>query len=42
LPQESGKLYVTDGGCETWMFFHEGFNLPVFANWTILHQEGGG
>ena len=37
LPQLSGDLYLTDGGLETTLIFHEGFQLPDFA--TLLSLQ---
>ena len=31
LPQLDGGLFLTDGGLETTLIFHEGFELPMFA-----------
>lgn len=41
LPQLSGDLFLTDGGIETTLIFHEGFELPDFAAFDLLkHREG--
>jgi S-methylmethionine-dependent homocysteine/selenocysteine methylase len=32
---------LTDGGIETVLLFHEGFDLPCFASFPLLEQEGG-
>jgi len=33
--------FITDGGLETTLIFHEGFDLPCFAAFTVLeHDEG--
>lgn len=41
LPQLSGDLFLTDGGIETTLIFHEGFELPDFAAFDLLkHGEG--
>ena len=31
LPQLGGDLFLTDGGIETTLIFHEGLELPFFA-----------
>ena len=41
LPQLSGELFLTDGGIETTLIFHDGFELPEFAAFDILKQEAG-
>lgn len=41
LPQLSGGLFLTDGGIETTLIFHEGFELPDFAAFDLLRQEKG-
>ena len=41
LPQLSGDLYLTDGGIETTMIFHENIVLPHFAAFTLLNNQEG-
>ncbi|MBT8124467.1 MAG: homocysteine S-methyltransferase family protein [Gammaproteobacteria bacterium] len=41
LPQLAGDLFLTDGGLETTMLFHEGFDLPHFAVFPLLEDEKG-
>ncbi len=41
LPQLSGDLFLTDGGIETTMLFHEGLDLPHFAAFHLLNDEKG-
>ncbi len=41
LPQLSGDLFLTDGGLETVMIFHEGLDLPEFAAFDLLKSEIG-
>lgn len=41
LPQLSGDLFLTDGGIETTMLFHEGFELPYFAAFHLLNDQKG-
>lgn len=41
LPVLSGDLFLTDGGIETTLIFHEGFDLPEFAAFDLIrHQKG--
>jgi S-methylmethionine-dependent homocysteine/selenocysteine methylase len=41
LPQLSGDLFLTDGGIETTLIFHEGLELPFFASCDLLkHRDG--
>ena len=32
LPLEDGRLFLTDGGMETDLIFHQGIDLPSFAS----------
>jgi S-methylmethionine-dependent homocysteine/selenocysteine methylase len=41
LPQLSGDLFLTDGGIETTLIFHEGLALPDFAAFDLLRHEAG-
>jgi S-methylmethionine-dependent homocysteine/selenocysteine methylase len=42
LPQLSGdRLFLTDGGLETVLVFHKGFDLPQFASFPLLEEEPG-
>lgn len=41
LPQLSGDLFLTDGGIETTMIFHEGLDLPYFAAFHLLNDKKG-
>lgn len=41
LPQLSNDIFLTDGGFETTLVFHEGFELPAFAAFTLLKTEKG-
>ena len=41
LPQLGTGLYLTDGGIETTLIFHEGFELPDFAAFHLLHTKRG-
>lgn len=39
LPQASGQLFLTDGGIETTLIFHERLELPYFAAFILLEQN---
>lgn len=41
LPQLEGGLYLTDGGLETTLIFHEGWDLPIGEAFTLLESERG-
>ncbi len=41
LPQLGGGLFLTDGGIETTLIFHEGLDLPLFAAFDLLKDEEG-
>ena len=41
LPQLSARLFLTDGGLETSLIFHEGYNLPQFAAFDLLKDPWG-
>ena len=41
LPQLGGGLYLTDGGIETTLIFHEGLELPDFAAFHLLKTPTG-
>jgi len=41
LPQLEGGLFLTDGGLETCLLFHEGLELPCFAAFDLLKHEAG-
>jgi len=38
---EPGALMMTDGGMETVLLFHDGFELPCFASFPLLAEEAG-
>ena len=40
LPQLSGMPFLTDGGLETTMIYHEGIELPEFAAFVMLDDPG--
>ena len=41
LPQLAGTLFLTDGGIETTLIFHEGLELPDFAAFHLLETPQG-
>ncbi len=41
LPQLDGDLYLTDGGIETSLIFHDGLDLPLFAAVELLRSDEG-
>ena len=42
LPQLSGdRLFITDGGLETTLIFHQGLDLPLFAAFDLLKTRRG-
>jgi S-methylmethionine-dependent homocysteine/selenocysteine methylase len=41
LPQLDGRLFLTDGGIETVLIFHEGLDLPAFAAFDLLKDDAG-
>lgn len=41
LPQLDGGLYLSDGGIETTLIFHQGWDLPDFAAFHLLKTSEG-
>jgi homocysteine S-methyltransferase len=41
LPQLSDKVFLTDGGMETTLIFHEGLDLPQMMAFPLLEQPEG-
>jgi S-methylmethionine-dependent homocysteine/selenocysteine methylase len=41
LPQLGSRLFLTDGGIETTLIFHDGLDLPHFAAFHLLRDEAG-
>ena len=41
LPQTEGGTFLTDGGIETVLIFHEGIDLPAFAAFPLVDHEHG-
>src|SRR5262245_2467758 len=41
VPQIDDGLFLTDGGLETDLIFHQGLELPEFAAFPLLEDEAG-
>jgi len=41
LPQLTDTPFLTDGGLETTLIFHDGHDLPHFAAYDLLTRDGG-
>lgn len=41
LPMLGDRLFLTDGGLETTLIFHEGLELPEFASFHLLRDKAG-
>ncbi len=41
LPQSGNRLFLTDGGIETTLIFHEGLDLPYFAAFHLMGDKKG-
>ncbi len=41
LPQLAGGVFITDGGMETTLIFHDGLELPHFASFVLLEDDAG-
>jgi S-methylmethionine-dependent homocysteine/selenocysteine methylase len=41
LPQLRGQLFLTDGGLETTLIFHEGWDLPMGEAFVLLETQRG-
>lgn len=41
FPKLGGAPFLTDAGLETCLIFHDGFDLPCFASFTLLSNSGG-
>ena len=41
LPQLDGRIFLTDGGLETTLIFHNKIDLPHFAAFHLLKDKGG-
>jgi len=38
LPHQSAKMFLTDGGTETWLMYKRGFELPEFSAFHLLND----
>jgi S-methylmethionine-dependent homocysteine/selenocysteine methylase len=41
LPQLANRIFLTDGGLETSLIFHDGLELPHFAAFDLMRSEEG-
>jgi S-methylmethionine-dependent homocysteine/selenocysteine methylase len=41
LPNETSQTYITDGGLETTLIFHHGYDLPAFAAFDLFRKPEG-
>jgi S-methylmethionine-dependent homocysteine/selenocysteine methylase len=41
LPQLDGRIFLTDGGLETTLIFHDKLELPYFAAFHLMKDEAG-
>lgn len=41
LPHQTDRLYLTDGGIETWLMYKQGFELPHFCDFQFLADARG-
>ncbi len=41
LPLRSNRLFLTDGGLETTLIFHDGIDLPYFAAFDLMKSTAG-
>ncbi len=41
LPLSNDSMFLTDGGIETTLIFHNGIDLPLFASFVLLENEAG-
>jgi homocysteine S-methyltransferase len=41
LPQLGDRLFMTDGGLETVLIFHQGIDLPAFASFDLFSRPDG-
>jgi len=39
LPHQTDKIFLTDGGTETWLMYKRGFELPEFSAFHLLNDE---
>lgn len=38
LPHQADRIFLTDGGIETWLMYKRGFDLPEFSSFHLLHD----
>lgn len=41
LPHQTDRLFLTDGGIETWLMYRKGFELPHFSDFQLLDDVVG-
>jgi len=41
LPLKPERIYLTDGGLETTLIFHDGMDLPCFAAFNLMKDKAG-
>jgi len=41
LPHQTDRLYLTDGGIETWLMYQKGLELPHFCDFQFLDDARG-
>ena len=41
LPQLQGEIFLTDGGIETTLIFHDGLDLPHFSAFELMKTDSG-
>jgi S-methylmethionine-dependent homocysteine/selenocysteine methylase len=41
LPHQTDRLFLTDGGLETWLMYKQGFELPHFCSFQLLDDPAG-
>lgn len=41
LPHQTDRLFLTDGGIETWLMYKRGFELPHFSAYQLLDDPAG-
>src|SRR5210317_26302 len=39
LPHQTDKIFLTDGGSETWLMYKRGFELPNFSAFHLLNDK---
>ena len=39
LPHQTDRLFLTDGGAETWLMYKRGFELPKFSAFHLLNDQ---